>query len=95
MGGLKRLPVTGTAGGDFHDPPGADPGLGNVRLPQLGAQRTGYDASVAYLVIHCHERDLAPALELAVDLTMQRLLIAPDGQKKVSPLLLEMPKNGR
>jgi hypothetical protein len=57
---------------------------------------------VADLVIRCHERDLALALELAADLAVQRLLVRLllrrslrlDRQQEVGPLLLEELKNG-
>jgi hypothetical protein len=48
---------------------------------------------MADLLIRCHKRDRAPSLELAADLTMQRLLVALDRQKEVGPLLLEELKN--
>jgi hypothetical protein len=41
---------------------------------------------MAFLVIRCGERDLALSLELAVDLAVQRLLVAFDGQEHVGPL---------
>ena len=50
---------------------------------------------MADLVIRCHKRDVTLSLELALDLAMQRLLVAFDGQEEVGPLLLELPKNGR
>jgi len=64
------------------------------------ASRDG--AAVADLVIRCHERDLAPSLELAADLAVQRLLVGYsygedcvyDRQMEVGPLLLELSKNG-
>ncbi len=95
VGGVKGLAVPGAAGRDFHDPAVADPGLADVLWRLLGAQRPGDIAAVADLVIRCHERDFALALELAADLTMQRLLVALDRQQEVGPLLLELPKNGR
>ena len=50
---------------------------------------------MADLLIHCHKRDLALSLELAADLTVQRLLVGLDGQEEVGPpLLLEEMKNG-
>ena len=61
----------------------------------LGAQRPGDVSAVPNLVIPCKKRDLAFALELALDLAMQRLLIGFDRQEEVGPLLLELPKNGR
>jgi hypothetical protein len=61
----------------------------------LGAQPPGDVAAVADLVIRCHKRDVTLALELAEDLTMQRLLVGLDRQGEVGPLLLELPKNGR
>ena len=49
---------------------------------------------MADLVINCHKRDVALSLELALDLAMQRLLIAFYRQQEVGPLLLELPKMG-
>jgi len=103
VGGVKRLAVTGAAGCDSHDPAGADPGLADVLWSLLGAQRPGDIAAMANLVIRCHERDSALALELAADLAVQRLLVGAllrrslrlHGQEEVGPLLLELPKNGR
>ena len=92
------------AGGrHLHDPAGADPGLADVLRRLFGTQRPGDVATVADLVIRCHERDLALSLELAADLAVQRLLVGLllrrshrlDRQKEVGPLLLELPKNGR
>ncbi len=91
----EGLAVTGAAGCDFHDPAGADPGLADVLCSLLGAQRPGDSAAVTNLAIRCHERDSALALELAADLTVQRLLVGFHGQEEVGPLLLELPKNGR
>ena len=48
---------------------------------------------MADLVIACHERDVTLSLKLALDLAMQRLLVALDRQEEVGPLLLELPKN--
>lgn len=93
VGGVKRLAVTCAAGCDFHDPAGADPDLADVLWSLLGAQRPGDIAAVANLVIRCHERDSALALELAADLAVQRLLVGFHGQEEVGPLLLELPKN--
>ena len=92
---LKGLAVAAAAGCDFHDPAGADPGLSDVLWSLFGAQPPGDVAAVADLVIRCHKRDVTLALELAEDLTMQRLLVGFDGQEEVDPLLLELPKNGR
>jgi hypothetical protein len=39
MGGVKRLAVTGPAGCDLHDPPGADPLIKDVLRGRFGAQR--------------------------------------------------------
>ncbi len=61
----------------------------------FGAKRPGDVAAVANLMIRCHKRDVPLSLELRSDLTMQRLLVALDGQEEVGPLLLELPKNGR
>ncbi len=53
-------------------------------------------STVTEFVIRCGDkRDVTLSLELAADLTMQRLLNAFQGQQEVGPLLLELPKNGR
>ena len=44
-------------------------------------------------MINCQKRDVTLSLELALDLAMQRLLIAFYRQQEVGPLLLELPKN--
>ena len=93
--GTKGLAVTGAAGRDFHDPAGADPGFRDVLRCFFRQQAPGDVAAVADLVIRCHKRDVTLSLELRSDLTMQRLLVALDGQQEVGPLLLELPKNGR
>ena len=95
VGRLKGLAVTGAIGGHLHDPAGANPGLTDVLWSLFGTQRPGDVATVADLVIRCHKRDVTLSLELRSDLTMQRLLVALDGQEEVGPLLLELPKNGR
>jgi hypothetical protein len=51
----------------------------------LCPQRPGDVAAITDLLIRCHKRDRAPSLELAADLTMQRLLVALDRQKDVGP----------
>jgi hypothetical protein len=48
---------------------------------------------MANLVVRCHKRDFAPALELAADLAVQRLLAALNRQQEVGSLLLKLPKN--
>lgn len=95
VGRLKGLAVTGAASRDFHDPAGADPGLAHVLWSLVGTQRPGNAATVADLVISGPKGDVTLSLELALDLAMHGLLIALDGQEKVDPLLLELPKNGR
>jgi hypothetical protein len=92
---LKGLAVAPAVGRAFHDPAGAGPGLTDVLRGLFGPQRPGDVATVADFVIRCHERDLALSLELAVDLTVQRLLVGFHRQEEVGPLLLELPKNGR
>ena len=94
VGCSKRLAITASIGSHLHEPAGADPGLGDMRRCLFGPQRPGDGAAVADLVIRCHERDLALALELAADLPVQRLLVGLDRQQEVGPLLLELPKNG-
>ena len=44
----------------------------------FGPQGPGDVATVADLVIRCHERDLALSLKLAADLAVQRLLVGLD-----------------
>lgn len=61
----------------------------------FGTERPGDVAAVANLMIHSHKRDVPFSLELRLDLKMQRLLVALQGQQKVGRLLLELPKNGR
>ena len=106
---MKGCGVTGAAGRDFHDPVGAYPGLSDVlrglyRYAEAcgyGAQHPGDFAAVANLVIPCSKRDLALALELRSDLTMQRLLVALllrrslrlHSHEVVGPLLLELPQH--
>ena len=94
MGGLKRLAVSGAIGGHLHDPAGADPGLPNVIWILLGPQCPGDGAAAADLVIRCHNRDLALAMELAADLVKECLLVGPDRQQDVGLLLLEELKKG-
>ncbi len=71
LGGLKRLAVKGADGKQLHYPAVADPGLADVIRCLLGPQRPADVAAVADLMSPCHERDLALALELAVDLTVE------------------------
>jgi hypothetical protein len=48
---------------------------------------------VADLEIRCDEGDVPLALELALDLAMQRFLVGLNRQEEVGPLLLELLKN--
>ena len=95
VGGLKWLAITTAGGHHLHDPAGTDPGLANVLWCLFRPQRPGDVAAMADFVIRYHKRDVPLALELALDLAMQRLLVGFDGQEEVGPLLLELPKNGR
>ena len=95
VGRPKRLAITASIGAHLHDPAGTDPGLANVLWCLFRPQRPGDVAAMADFVIRCHERELALSLKLRSDLTMQRLLVALDGQQEFGPLLLELPKNGR
>ena len=95
VGRPKRLAITASIGAHLHDPAGTDPGLANVLWCLFRPQHPGDVAAMADFVIRCHERELALSLKLRSDLTMQRLLVALDGQQEVGPLLLELPKNGR
>ena len=52
-------------------------------------------AAVLLLLIRCHERDVALALELGADLSVEGLLVRFDGQEHVGPLLQAPLKNGR
>jgi hypothetical protein len=92
MGGLKWLAVAGACGAHLHDPAGAAPCLADVFRSLFGPQCPGDVAAVADLVIRCHKRDVALSLELAADLTMERLLVVFDRQEEVGPLLLELSK---
>jgi len=94
VGGLKRPALATAAGRHLHDPAGADPGLTDVLWSLFRPQYPGDVATVADLVICCHKRDATLSLELALDLAMQGLLVALNGQEEVGPLLLELPKNG-
>jgi len=95
MGGAKGFTVAPAVGRDFHKPAGADPGLPDVLRRLFGPQGPGDVATVADLVIRCHERDLALSLDLAADLAAEGLLVGFHRQQEVGPLLLELPKNGR
>lgn len=88
VGRLKWLAITDAIGGHFHDPAGANPGLANVLRCLFRPRYPGDVATVAYLMIRCHKRDATLSLELALDLAMQCLLVALDGQEKVGPLLV-------
>ena len=93
VGGMKLLAITTAGGHHLHDPAGADPVLADVhRNLFCSQQHPGDVATVADLLIRCHKRDRAPSLELAADLTMQRLLVGFHRQQEVGPLLLELPK---
>ena len=48
-----------------------------------------------FALSRCGEGDVTLALELALDLAVQGLLVGFDDQEEVGPLLLELPKNGR
>ena len=99
---LKRLAVSGAGSGHLQNPAGANPALADVLRCLLCPQRPGDVAAMADLLIRCHIRYRGLSLELAADLTMQRLLVALllsrslwlDRQKEVGPLLLEELKNG-
>jgi len=91
---MKGFAVAATGGRHLHDPAGAYPGLGDVRRSLFSTQGPGDYATVADLVIPCHEKNLALPLEVAADLEVQRLLVGLDRQQEVGPLLLELPKNG-
>ena len=94
MSGTEGLAVTGTGGRQLHDPAGSAPGFTDVRWCLFCPQRPADAASVADLVIACHERDVTLSLKLAADLAMQRLLVAFYRQQEVGSLLLELLKNG-
>jgi hypothetical protein len=92
---LKRLAFSGAGSGHLHNPAGANPALADVLRCLLCPQRPGDVAAMADLLIRCHKWDRALSLELAGNLTMQRLLVALDCQEEVGSLLLEELKNGR
>jgi len=75
------LGVAHTVGMQIHDPGGTATGFADKHGGQLGPQRPGDFAAMADLVIHCHERDLALALELAADLAMQGCLVGLERQE--------------
>jgi hypothetical protein len=54
-------------------------------------QGPGDVATVADLVIRCHERDLALSVKLAADLAVQRFLVGFHRQEEVGPLLPPLP----
>lgn len=58
------------------------------------SQRPGDVTAMPDLLNRCQKRDLAAALELALDLTMQGPRVGFHGQEAVGPLLLELLKNG-
>ena len=91
----RKVVVSRVALAVDHDSVGADPGISDVLRGLLCAQRPGYVAAVAILVIPCPKRDLALALERRSDLTMQRLQVALHGQQDVGSQLLELTKNRR
>jgi len=76
MGGLEGLAITGAIGSHVHDPAGAAPGLDDVLRCLFGTHSPVDVAPVALLVIHCEKRDVVPSLELAADLSVQRLLVS-------------------
>jgi hypothetical protein len=92
VSGLKWLAFTGAAGHDFHDPAGADPGLTDVLWSLSGAQHPGDVAAVANLVIGCHKRGLALALDLAADLARCSVFWLPSRRRLPAPGAAE---NGR
>ena len=92
--GDERLAVAGSCGGDLNDPTCADPGLTDVLRCLFRSQRPGDVTAMPDLLNCCQKRDLATALELALDLTMQGPLVGFHGQEEVGPLLLELLKNG-
>jgi hypothetical protein len=94
MSGTEWLTITGTGGRLLHYPAGSAPVLTDVPWCLFCPQRPGDAASVADLVIACHERDVMLSLKLAADLAMQCLLVAFYRQQEVGSLLLELVKNG-
>ena len=73
MSGTEWLTVTGTGDRQLHYPAGSAPVLTDVPWCLFCSQRPGDAASVADLVIACHERDVTLSLKLGADLAMQRL----------------------
>jgi len=94
MGGLKWLAVTATGGAHLHDPAGAAPCLADVLWSLFCSQSPGDVTAVAFLLIHCHKRDVPLPLKLIADLAVEDLLVGFHGQEEVGPLLLELSKNG-
>lgn len=94
VGGLKGLAVATAGGRHLHDQAGDDPGLKDVLQRLFGPQVPGDVATVADLVVCCHERNPAFSQELAMDLAAQRLQVGLDRQKEDGAPLLELPKNG-
>ena len=92
MSGTEGLALKGTGGRQLHDPAGSAPGFTDVRWCLFCPQRPGDAASVAELVIACHERDVTLSLKLSADLAIQRLLVAFYVQQEVGSLLLELVK---
>ena len=71
MGGLKWLAVTGAGGSHLHDSAVAASYLADVFWSLFCPQCPGDDTAMAFLLIHCHERDVPLPLKLTVDLTME------------------------
>lgn len=72
---LQPFAVSGAGSGHRHDQAGATPALANVLSCLLCPQRPSDYAAMADPLIRCHKSDRALCLELAGNLTMQRLLV--------------------
>lgn len=81
MTGLERLSNASACCVQFHDPAGAMPVLPDVVWRLLGTLIPGGVAALPWVVIRCHERDVALSLELSTDLAIQRLLVGFHGQE--------------
>jgi len=92
--GVGRVAVNESAGNShLVNPAGADPGLSDVLLARLGLQRSGDLSIVADLMIPCHNRDHAPSVKLAADLSVQDFLVDwPSPQEEIDTLLFELPQ---
>jgi len=83
---VDPLAVADHGSDDVDDPDVARPVPLDVLWRFSCPQDPGHVAPMPFLVILCGERNLAVSLELAVDLTVQRLLVALHSLEHVGPL---------